>query len=220
MQGLNGKALAEYKQRLVLQPEQQCILLGSILGDGCLRFPGRSHHVNLTVEHGEAQKDYVWFKYQGLREWVTTPPKQVTRVYHKDRTRTTTSWRFSTLSHPLLTSYHTRFYSEGIKVIPESVGDLVTHPLTLAVWLMDDGNRNKDVLFVSTESFSVQEQQRLCRCLKERFGIDSTLNFHSQSHGRKLYRIRLTRQGSKRAVQLIQPFVIPSLAYKFSAVPL
>src|SRR5262249_24200344 len=114
----------------------------------------------------------------------------------------------------------TLFYVDGIKVIPEDICDLVTHPLTLAIWSMDDGNRNKDVLFLSTGGFSVPEQQRLCRCLFERFGIDSTLNFHSHSRGRKLYRIRLSRQGSKRAVQLTRPYVVPSLAYKFSAVPL
>jgi hypothetical protein len=220
MKGLKAKALAEYKQRLDLQPEQRHALLGMILGDGCLRYPGRSHHANLTVEHGEAQKEYVWYKYELLKEWVTTPPRLVQRVYHKDPTRTTISWRFSTLSHKLLTNHRELFYAEGIKTVPDSICDLMTHPLTLAIWLMDDGNRNKDVLFVSTESFSVADQQRLCRCLSERFGIDSTLNFHSQSRGRLLYRIRLTRQGSKRAVQLIRPYVIPSLAYKFSAVPL
>jgi hypothetical protein len=221
MERLNGpKALAEYKQRLNLQPEQHHLLIGSILGDGCLRFPGRSHHANLTIEHGEAQREYVWFKYERLQEWVTTPPAQVRRIHHKDRDRTLTSWRFSTLSHPAFTDYYTRFYVDGIKTIPATICDLVTAPLTLAVWLMDDGNRNKDVLFLSTESFSVAEQVLLGGCLARRFGIESTLNFHSQSHGRRLYRLRLTRAGSRKAVELIRPYMLPSLTYKFSAIPL
>jgi len=221
MQRLKGPiALAEYKQRLNLQPEQRHLLVGSILGDGCLRFPGRSHHANLTVEHGEAQREYVWFKYERLQEWVTTPPAQVRRVYHKDRTRATTSWRFSTLSHPAFTEYHTIFYVDGVKTIPANICDLVTDPLTLAVWLMDDGNRNKDVLFLSTECFSVPEQELLGGCLERRFGIETTLNLHSHSQGRRLHRLRLTRAGSRKAVQLIQDYVVPSLAYKFSMIPL
>lgn len=220
MEGLRGKALAEFKQRLVLQPEQHHLIIGLMLGDGNLRFPGRSHHANLTVEHGALQKEYVWYKYERLKEWVLTPPNRVLRTYHKDRSRTLGSWRFSTLSHPTFTSYCQLFYRDGIKTIPENISDLVEHPLTLAVWLMDDGNKNKDVLFLSTESFSLPEQDRLRSCLRERFSINSTLNFHSYSNGRALYRIRLSREGSKRAVKLIAPYVLPSLGYKFSAIPL
>ncbi len=204
---------------LVLQPEQRHLIVGSILGDGCLRFPGRSHHANLTVEHGEAQEEYVWYKYERLRDWVQTPPRPVSRTYHKDRARTLVSWRFSTLSHPAFTSYHRLFHRNGMKSIPDNICDLVEAPLTLAVWLMDDGNRNKDVLFLSTQFFSLQEQERLRRCLWEKFGIASTLNFHSHSK-EKAYRIRLSREGSRRAVTLVRPHVPPSLWYKFSTIPL
>jgi hypothetical protein len=220
MEGLKGKALAEYKQRLVLQPEQHHLIIGMILGDGNLRFPGRSRHANLTVEHGERQKEYVWYKYERFREWVLTPPGRISRIYHKDRARTLVSWRFSTISHPAFTYYHDLFYRDGKKTIPEKIGDLVTHPLTLAIWLMDDGNKNKDVLFLSTESFSIREQQCLCSCLLDQFGIPSTLNFHSTSNGQDLYRIRLSREGSKKAVELITTYALPSLGYKFSAIPL
>jgi hypothetical protein len=220
MNELRGKALADYKQQLVLKPEQHHLIIGMILGDGSMRLPGRSHHANLTVEHGEQQKEYVWWKYERLREWVLTPPSRVSRIYHKDRTRTIVSWRFSTITHPALTSYHELFYRNGVKTIPENVSDLLVHPLSLAVWLMDDGNRNKDVLFLSTQNFTPQEQDRLCRCLWEKFSIDSTLNFHSHGKGRKLYRIRLTRESAKKACELIRPYVLPSLRYKFSAIPL
>jgi hypothetical protein len=220
MKGLRGKALAEYKQRLTLQPEQHHLVIGLMLGDGNLRFPGRSRQANLTVEHGDDQQEYVWYKYERFREWVLTLPSRVLRIYHKDRSRTLGSWRFSTISHPTFTAYHHLFSRDGRKIVPENISDLVEHPLSLAVWLMDDGNKNKDVLFLSTESFTVQEQERLRSCLRERFGIDSTLNFHSHSNGQDLFRIRLSREGSKRAVKLIAPFVLASLSYKFSAVPL
>ncbi len=220
MKGFNAKALADYKQRLILKPEQHHLIVGLILGDGSLRFPGRSHHANLTVEHGEDQKGYVWWKYEWLKEWILTPPSRVSRIYHKDRTRTISSWRFSTISHSAFTSYRRLFYQDGIKTIPGNISDLMMHPLTLAVWLMDDGSRNKDVLFLSTQSFSLQEQNRLCQCLWNNFGIESTLNFHSYSNGEKLYRIRLTREGSKRACQLIMPYILLSMQYKFSVVPL
>ena len=220
MKELSGKALADYKQRLVLKPEQRHLIVGTILGDGFLRFPGRSHQANLTIDHGGVQKEYVWWKYERLKDWVLTPPRQLSRVYHKDRTRTLVSWRFSTISHLALTFCYKLFYRDGKKVIPMNIGDLVTHPLTLAVWLMDDGSKNQDVLFLSTQNFSTQEQEHLCRCLWKNFGIESTLNFHSISNGARLYRVRLTREGSKKAWQMVMPYIIPSLQYKFSAIPL
>jgi hypothetical protein len=220
MKGLSGNALAKYKQRLVLLPHQHQLLIGLMLGDGNLRFPGRSHHANLTVDHGDAQKEYVWWKYEQLQEWVLTPPAQVRRIFHKDPSRITVSWRFSTVSHPALTFYHELFYRDGLRIVPKSINDLLTEPQSLAVWLMDDGSRNTDVLFISTENFSVADQELLRGCLWERFGIASTLNFHSTSNGRRLYRLRLTREGSKKARDLVAPFVFPSLAYKFSMIPL
>jgi len=197
MQEFSGKALAEYKQRLVLQPHQHQLIVGLMLGDGSLRFPGRSHHANLTVEHGDQQEEYVRWKYEQLSEWVLTPPQQLTRIYHKDPSRNTVSWRFSTISHAVFTSYHNLFYRNGTRIVPELIGDLLAEPLSLAIWLMDDGNRNKDVLFLSTQSFLIDDQKRLQCCLLEKFGITSTLNFHSRSKGRELYRIRLTREGSR-----------------------
>ncbi|MEO0248113.1 MAG: LAGLIDADG endonuclease [candidate division WOR-3 bacterium] len=220
MKGLSGKALLDYKQHLVLKPDQHDLIIGLILGDGSMRLPGRSHHANITIEHGEEQKEYVWWKYGRSKEWVLTPPNRISPALSQSRTRTLASRRFSTITHPALTSYYELFYRNGIKTIPENMSDLLAHPLTLAVWLMDDGNRNKDVLFLSTQNFTLKEQERLQHCLWGRVGIDSTLNFHSHSKGEKLYWIRLTREGSQRAAQLVLPYIIPSLTYKFSAIPL
>lgn len=148
------------------------------------------------------------------------PSETVSRVYHKDRRRTLISWRFSTVSHSSLTAFYRLFYRGGIKVVPMNIDDLIIHPLTLAVWLMDDGSKNQDVLFLSTQNFAIQEQEQLCGCLWKNFGIESTLNFHSISNGARLYRIRLTREGSKKAWRIVRPYIIPSLQYKFSAIPL
>lgn len=216
---LRGKALVAYKQNLVLQPTQHHLIIGSILGDGCLRLPGRSHHANLTIEYGDEQKEYVKWKYERLREWVLTSPKQVSRSYHKDRTRHLVSWRFLTITHTALTYYYNLFYPNKTKIIPPYINELLTHPLALAVWLMDDGSKNKDVLFLNTQNFVKQEQELLQQCLWDIFQIDSTLNFHSYSKDKKLYRIRLTRNGSHKACQIVMRYVIPSLRYKFQLYP-
>ncbi|MDO9581032.1 MAG: LAGLIDADG endonuclease [Bacteroidales bacterium] len=220
MEGFRAKILEAYKENLCLKPEQRHLMIGMLLGDGYMRLPGRSHHANLTVEHGEKEKEYLEWKYEQLKEWVLTPPRSVSRIYYKDRSRVLVSWRFSTVTHSKLTYYHKLFYRDRKKKVPEEINRLFTHPLSLAVWLMDDGNRNKEVLFLSTQNFILEEQERLRSCLWENFGVDSTINFHSNGKGRRLYRIRLTRKGTAKACKLVDPYIIPLLKYKLPVIPL
>ncbi len=57
---LKGKALEKYKEALKLSETQRALLIGSILGDGNLRIPGRNVEANFIVDHGEEQKDYIF----------------------------------------------------------------------------------------------------------------------------------------------------------------
>ncbi len=65
----------------MLTKEEWDILVGSLLGDGCLRIMGRSKVPAFSVSHGENQKAYVFWKYEKLKRWVNTPPWREERVY-------------------------------------------------------------------------------------------------------------------------------------------
>ena len=73
----------------MLTKEENDILIGPLLGDGCLRIMGRCKFPAFSVSHSEKQKDYVFWKYEKLKRWVKTPPWQEDRIYHKDKTRKT-----------------------------------------------------------------------------------------------------------------------------------
>lgn len=213
---LRGKSLRAYKETLGLSKDQKSLIIGSALGDGSLRIPGRNKEANLIVDHGEDQKDYVLWKYNFFRKWVLTPPKEVKRRYHKDISRNTISWRFLTISHPLITDLYYLFYPQGKKVVPESINDLLVDPLSLAVWIMDDGTKSGDSFFLSSQSFNLREQRKLLCCLEENFGLKGTINVHSQSKGKTLYRIRISAESLDRMCDLVKPYILPSLSYKVS----
>lgn len=211
---LRGKKLQEYKKNLVLSQKQRNFLIGSLLGDGNMRIPGRNIDANFIAAHGGNQKDYVWWKYSLLKEWTLTPPKKSIRRYHKDKTRTLTSWRFLTISHSQLTEIYRIFYRDGKKIIPEEVEELLISPFSLAVWVMDDGNKNRDALFLNTQNFSLRDQKRLCKCLKNNFGLETTINKHSVSNKKQLYRIRINTDSTGKLYYLIQKYLLPSMRYK------
>lgn len=216
---LRGKKLQLYKRSLNLSKFQRDVVIGSILGDGNLRIPGRSKEANFIADHSVAQNDYVFWKYNCLKEFVLTEPKIVRRIYHKDRERITESIRFLTVSHPEFTDLYRIFYRNQEKTIPENVQELVNSPVTLAVWIMDDGNRNHKAVFLNTQQFPVEQQMILQKCLFTNFGLETTLNKHWFYKGKQFYRIRFTTHATRKLYALVKDWIMPSLRYKFPLYP-
>jgi hypothetical protein len=100
------------------------------------------------------------------------------------------------------------FYN-GRKAVPE----VELTPLTLAVWLMDDGCRSRNAVYLNTQQFDRASQETLLRLLREQWSIDGALNRDKQYH-----RIRLTVESSKRLAGLVDPFVLAELKYKLPQV--
>ena len=163
------------KESLSLSQEQKELIIGSLLGDGTMRLGKGAKNANFKVEHGLLQKDYVFWKYHKLKEFVFTEPKMSFR-YEENGVKYPKSWWFRTIRHPELTKIYNLFYKgngylTGKKIIPDSLKKFLT-PVALAVWIMDDGCFNKKAIDISTYSFSFQEIQKLRSILKEIYGIN------------------------------------------------
>jgi len=219
VEAIRGKKLERYKERLKLSKIQKALIIGSILGDGNLRIPGRNREANFIVDHGVEQKDYVFWKYKIMKEWVLTLPRRVIRIYHRDRERKMISWRFLTISHPEFTKFYRMFYAEEKRIVPKSIKKLLSDPISVAVWVMDDGTKSGESFFLSTQSFTQKEQERLIECLKENFGIEGKVNIHSYWRDKTFYRIRIKSASLERLYKLIEPYVLPQFRYKFSVYP-
>lgn len=208
--------LREYKHSLTLTDRQRSLIIGSILGDGNLRILKR--HAFLTVSHSEKQKEYVWWKYKILQNWILTKPREEERRYNKDHTRSLISWRWSTMSHPILTQLYTLFYAEGKKVIPDSIDSVLVSPFAVAIWYMDDGSRKPygKGAFLHTESFSLDDQHKLIRCLQKNFSITARLSSAGLWRNKRLHRLYITADSYVRFRTLLSPYIIPSLQYKIS----
>lgn len=185
---------------------ERSIIIGSLLGDGYLRIiPGRNDAF-LEINHSAKAAEYVETKYQYLKGICVSPPKE-----HESGADGRRACRFFTKQHKDLTELYSQFYKDGRKTVP---ADLKLDPLTVAIWYMDDGSkcRSSDI-YLNTQQFSLTEQRRLLRSLQK---IEIRARLNRDKH---YYRIRILKESIPSFMQMIEPFVAPSMRYKLVMTP-
>lgn len=200
----NGGAQTLHKDRRTgntvgsLSAEERAVVVGCLLGDGAMRC---KTNALLEVNHSIRQRDYVDWKYQKLRRLVSTPPKS--RRGNGNRM----AYRFTTRSIPELTKFHRWFYPRGRKSIPS---DLELEPMSLAIWVMDDGSKSYRAMYLNTQQFPMKEQRLLIGKLEGRFGILASVN-----RDKHYSRIRISVKSVSRLYEIVKPYILPMFDYKF-----
>lgn len=185
-----------------LTKQQKTIIVGCLLGDGAMRC---KTNALLEINHSVKQKDYVDWKFEKLKNLVSSIPKA--RKGNGQRI----AYRFTTRSLPALTRFYRLFYKQGKKIIPQN---LTLHPLSLAVWFMDDGCKSYNAVYFNTQKFKIEEQNFLRKQLKKQHGIESTLN-----KDKCYYRIRIAVDSVRGLKKMIKPYLLSSFLYKFPITP-
>ncbi|OHA53256.1 MAG: hypothetical protein A2Z62_01165 [Candidatus Terrybacteria bacterium RIFCSPLOWO2_02_42_20] len=179
---------------------ERSIIIGSILGDGYMRImPGRSDAF-LEINHSVKAKDYVDYKFNKLKRICESVPKE--RATNEDRH----AYRFFTKQHKDLTTLYGLFYKNKRKIIPKN---LELDPMSIAIWYMDDGSKSRDSdVYLNTQQFSLLDQKKLLNCLRK-FGINARLN-----KDKKYYRIRILKESIQNFMDIVAPYMAPSMKYK------
>ena len=200
----NSNWLKDLKKNLDLSSIQRDVLIGTILGDGCLKISRSGKAAQLQICHSFKVKEYVFWKQQIFKNWVFAEPR-----YHQINN----SLIFRTISHPLIFEYMKAFYRDRIKIIPQNISDILKSDLSLAVWFMDDGNGYLEsyAFRISTYAFGLEGNLLLKDCLSKNFGIN--VNLRKDSKGYQLY-IPTSDRSALRFKNLIAPYIIPKLSYK------
>ena len=187
---------ARRARTLEFSGEQLGVVIGSLLGDGTLLETTRGWC--FRSHHSARQAAYVLWKYERLRDFVQTPPREYeNRIY------------FRTVSHSLFSSLRAQFYVGRRKVVPL---DLLANEMTalaLAVWIMDDGSADGHAVRLNTQAFTRTENQALLGLLRSRFGLNATLNRDKGAH-----RLRVSATDRAKLHHLVGPYILPELAYK------
>ena len=188
------------------------VVLGGLMGDGALSPTRSGHGARFRFGHGRAQEAYADWKaslFANLPSSRTTNAKGA--VFH-DLTPL-----------PELGELRAAVYLGGKKVLSEDYLKQLT-PLSLAVWLMDDGcyadrsaglpERTRDGsgrLEICVEAFEATSQARLVDYLRDTWGIAGRLR---SAGARGIAVLTFTKDETAKFQALVAPFVHPSMDYK------
>ncbi len=186
-----------------LSPDEESVLIGTVLGDGSLAMHGRN--ARLFVKHKLAHQALASFKRQVLSRFVSMSLHQFDQRLGEKRYPCV---QFVTRTHPVFTAWRRRFYASGRKIVPHDITEFLT-PLATAVWFMDDGSADHTGVTLQTHSFTFDEVMRLQTAMSDRFDIVATIR---QNKGRPILYI------GKRQLPvfdgIVRPHVLPDLEYK------
>lgn len=186
-----------------LSATQQSVLVGTLLGDGCLAKHGRFHR--LHVKHKAAHIALVEYKHEVFTGFVTM---QLDRFDQRLGTKRYPCAQFATRTSPVFTGWYERFYRDGRKHVPVDIEWLLT-PLAVAVWFMDDGAADYAGVTLQTHSFVGSEVRRLVEVLCGRFALVASAR---RNKGGEI--IYVAARSLPRLRELVEPHVLPEFAYK------
>jgi len=195
----------EIIKKIAFTQEQRDFLIGTLLGDGCVHQKGKSYY--LYISHCEKQKDLVLWKKAILGNLVNVVNKII------DKRGNSIMYSFATVVHNNFNFFYKLFYENNKKVIKENLINYLT-PLSLAVWIMDDGSLNKNVnLRFHTEGFSETEQKILQNILKIKFDIKSKICKFNRNN-KEYYYLSLNKENTVKISKLVEKYFVQCMKYK------
>jgi hypothetical protein len=184
-----------------LSPVQEQVLLGKILGDGCLH-PSSANHL---IEFGHVNKALVKWICRGLGNLIS----------NKDSTRTSGYGSLINVARTHTSSFISEkfqdFIKDGKKIVPQWVADELT-PLAIAFWYMDDGSLGhhqdqEDRAYFAVCGFTKEDCDILIAGLKK-------YNINAVYYNNGYSRLRLNSEDAERLFLLIAPYIPKELQYK------
>lgn len=198
----------ELIKKVPFTQEQKDLIVGTVLGDGCIAPHGRKNKsYRLLVGHCEKQKEFLMWKKSILGNFVNVINKK------EDNRKNSIMYNFATVTHNEFKFYRNLFYKGNKKIIRD---ELINHikPLSLAAWFLDDGTLIKNVnMRLSTDSFTKEENEKLQWMLKCNFDIRSKVCEYTRCD-KKFYYMSFNKVNSLKMTEIIAPYSVDCMQYK------
>ena len=172
----SSRQVNSQKSLIKLTSLQTDVLVGILLGDASLERRKSTHNTRLRFDQTfPGHASYLMMLYgiyynltlSGPTLFIRKPDKRTGNVY--------SSLAFKTISLPCLNEWHSLFYPEGIKVVPDTIADLLT-ARALAYFIIDDGGKGSHgEMNLHTRSYTLQEVQLLQEALRVNLSLKTRL---------------------------------------------
>ena len=174
---------------------QKQIIIGSLLGDGSLsrskwnptwnwKFVKNQSKLDILSVDKISYINYHILNFNNFKPTIycfTRPP--VIIANNKNITSETHGYKFSTKSNKCFTELGKKWYrltpeNKLIKIIPQ---DIKVTPLSLCIWYMDDGSKEKGInrVRIATNCFQDEEVALLISIINKNFKIEARLIHNS-----------------------------------------
>lgn len=202
------------------------LVVGSILGDGCLYKPKGCKHYQLDLSQGINQEDYIRYKTAVIKNSGFGTGK----IYYYTHTDKRTNKPYTTLSS---SSGVNKYFCSWAEMCYKNPYDSIFRekrfsneffdylgPLALAVWYMDDGSmyytyddsRKTGGFSVSlaTNGFSSEINDILVEVLKDKYGVCA----RKQPANNSYYLSLCKKNDIIKFIDIVSPYIVPSMKYK------
>lgn len=153
--------------------EQLQILIGTIIGDGCLFKDGNGAKHRINLAHCLEQREYFYSKYLILKDLIRSEPFTQTQQHQKTG-KTHSCVKFQSRVNELYTDLYNEYYKDGKKVLTdENVAALGWQGI--AVKYFDDGNYIRGAGAISMCNYSAESIATFQNLLLKKFGIETTI---------------------------------------------
>jgi hypothetical protein len=189
---------------------QKQIIVGGLLGDGCLYKDTKNSNFKYSFGHCLAQEQYFHWKVAMLDPFINTFHKSV------DKRENSIMLQTATITHQGLNKFGEMFYDENrIKYVPDNL-DMFLTPIALAIWIMDDGNLNMGVnMRIQSQGFTEKDNYKLRDYLYRCFGLSSkVMIYRYKDNEKKYYILTLNKENTQKLSDIIRPYVVDCLKYK------
>ena len=215
-----------FMQRLT--ERQNAVLIGSVLGDLHIqKTPSRTGTCRLRFCHSVKQKEFVDWKYQVFEKDFC----QQVKSPFVEKSKTRNDYLFYTSYRDEFKQPHTDWYSlvestdpdkgeRFVKQVPLNITQILTDPLALAVWYLDDGTKRSDTesCRIATQSFLEKENKLLQEAVATNFTISAKIeDWGRTKEGNTPFSLSILSKDYKRFRDEINDIVkteIPSMLYK------
>ena len=205
-----GDEISVHIDNCEITPQQEEIIIGSLLGDGNIKRQGEQT-AYFREEHGPKQTEYI--------SWLANELGDVTRNVSLKTKRGTAV--LETKASLRIGDIHGLFYENKKKIVPESIVERIT-PRAIALWYCGDGSlqagtskwkgksyerRPRAALYVNAFD-DTESRERITRIFS-RFNINPSWYQHGPHRA-----IMFSVKEAPKFFELIAPFVPKSMEYK------
>ena len=189
-----------------ISPNLYSMLGGLLISEAWLQI-NKSGNTRFFLKQSMANSALVLFVFNRLSHYCSSYPS-ITITNLK-------GYRFKSLclnsrTYPCFTEFYNMFYVKGVKIVPLNLYDLIDFEF-LAYWIMSDGSKAGNAIYLQTQSFSIKECVFIISILIHKFNLDC--NIHLQ---RKQPTIYISAKSMKKIRSYLLPFFLPSMVYKLN----